>query len=195
MAARKRKSTRRVRSDAGRPQRPAGWWKEPFIEALATSGNITVAARSVPVDRRTVQRAYKEDPDFAAAWDDAKDNAVDLLVAEARRRAVVGVDKPVIHQGQLMYRQGPDGQLLLDREGNPIPLVIKQYSDTLLIFLLKGALPATYRDNVRVDHSGEVKGGVNVPRDVTFRFIRSNRHPDGPIEESEEIVKAVTEPE
>ncbi|KKL14028.1 hypothetical protein LCGC14_2519820, partial [marine sediment metagenome] len=31
-----------------------------------------------------------------------------------------------------------------------IPLTIKKYSDTLLIFLLKGKAPQTYRDRVQV---------------------------------------------
>ena len=50
---------------------------------------------------------------------------------EARRRAVEGVEEPV------GWFQGTPGG------------TVRKYSDTLLIFLLKGARPHKYRDNIR----------------------------------------------
>ncbi len=58
-----------------------------------------------------------------------------MLEAEARRRAVEGVRKPVYCRGEIVG-------------------TVKEYSDTLLIFLMKGARPEKYRDNVRVERTG-----------------------------------------
>jgi hypothetical protein len=62
-----------------------------------------------------------------------------LLEDEALRRAYHGVEKPITVAGQ--------------RE------TIHEYSDTVFIFLLKGARPQEYRDNVRQ----EVTGADGVP--------------------------------
>ena len=172
----------------GQTGRPPGWWKEPFLEQFALSGNQTLSLRPLGVHRTTVKRARDADPEFEEAYQDAKEGATDLMVAEARRRAVAGVRDPVIYQGQQQYVRGSDGELRLDDRGDPIPLTIRKYSDTLLIFLIKGARPGTYRDNVSVKHSGGVQSG---PRRVTFNFVRSNRHPDGPQPEDGGEITAV----
>ncbi|MBX6773030.1 MAG: hypothetical protein IRY83_14975 [Chloroflexi bacterium] len=52
---------------------------------------------------------------------------MDALEAEAWRRAVDGVERPVYQNGQ--------------RVG-----AVREYSDTLLIFLLKGGRPQKYRE-------------------------------------------------
>ena len=71
-------------------------------------------------------------PDFALAWDVAVDAAADALELEARRRAVEGTEKPVFFQG---YECGR----------------IREYSDTLLIVLLKANRPGKFRE--RVEHT------------------------------------------
>jgi hypothetical protein len=65
------------------------------------------------------------------------------------RRAVEGIDRPVIHRGQLATAW-VDGDGNYVPEGSPravriVPLTIREYSDTLLIFLLKAARPERYR--------------------------------------------------
>ena len=61
--------------------------------------------------------------------------ACDALEAEARRRAVEGVRKPIYCQGEICG-------------------TVREYSDTLLFFLLKGAMPEKYRDDYRAEHTG-----------------------------------------
>jgi hypothetical protein len=72
----------------------------------------------------------KSDPDYAAAFRDVQADFVERLEAEAYRRAVKGIDKPMTVAGK--------------RE------LVKEYDTTLLIFLLKGAAPEKYRDRVGV---------------------------------------------
>ena len=62
-------------------------WHDRFLELLTTSCNVTLSARGAGIDRKTVYRHYEMFADFAAAWDDAKEAAIEILEAEAWQRA------------------------------------------------------------------------------------------------------------
>lgn len=116
-----------------------------FLAAYAECGNITEAARRAGIDRTSHYRWIQE-PDYADAFRAAEEQAVEMLEREARRRAIEGLRKKKF-----------------DRNGNPIidpetgeQYVEHEYSDTLLIFLLKGARPEKYRDR------HEIRANVNV---------------------------------
>lgn len=111
---------------------PARVWRPIFLELLAQTGNVTMSATEAGVHRRTAYRARASSKKFAADWDEAVEEAIDLLEAEARRRAFSGVDKPIFHAGTKIE-------------------TVKEYSDTLLIFLLKAHRPDKFRDNLKVD--------------------------------------------
>lgn len=115
--------------------------KARFLEVFADTGNVRVACQDAGLDRSTVYAWRKEDPAFAEAWEHAARDAVDLLVHEAHRRAFSGVDEPVFYQGQEVSR-------------------VKKYSDTLLIFLLKGLDPQRFRDQGA--QVTTVTGGVQI---------------------------------
>jgi hypothetical protein len=117
--------------------------KEAFLKALAKLGNISDACRKARVPRRTVYNWKAEDADFAQAWAEAEETAVDVLEREARRRAASGTLKPVYYLGKKVG-------------------TIREYSDTLLIFLLKGARPDKYADRVKNEHSGPGGGAVPI---------------------------------
>lgn len=109
--------------------------KARFLAAFSRLGNITAAAEKARVSRRIVPHWREHDPAFSAAFDQAAVEATDRLEAEARRRAVDGVDEPVFHRGEEVA-------------------TVKKYSDLLLIFLLKGALPSKYRERHEVTGAG-----------------------------------------
>lgn len=88
-----------------------------------------------------------ENSEFAQQWEIAKEAGVDALEDEARRRAFEGTAKPVFHQG---VECG----------------TIQEYSDTLTIFLLKGARPEKYRERVSTELTG--KDGADLNLSVTF---------------------------
>ena len=119
--------------------------KAKFTAALAQSGVVLYAAREAAIDTQTAYRWRKADDDFREAWETALNESVDRLETEARRRALDGVLEPVYYQGVEVGHQ-------------------TRYSDTLLIFLLKGARPAKYRDNARVEHSGPGGGPIVTAR-------------------------------
>jgi hypothetical protein len=117
-----------------------GDWKAVFLKALAGSGVVTTACRKAKIGRTTAYKVRDEDTDFAAAWDDALDQAADVMEEEAHRRAVEGVLKPVFQGGK--------------KVGS-----VREYSDTLLIFQLKAARPEKYRERTDVRHSGKIDVG------------------------------------
>ena len=113
-----------------------------FLAAFRELGNVTAAAAVAKCDRCRVYR-WKQDPQFAMDMAAAAEEAAEHLEAEARRRAVEGTEKPVFHKG---VKCG----------------TIREYSDLLLIFLLKGAKPEKYRENHSVDLSGQVNSNVKI---------------------------------
>lgn len=140
------------------PKRPR--WVKAFLAALSESGNVRLACEAAQINRWTAYDRRENDPDFAKAWADALDQAADLLEEEARRRAYEGLRRCKFHNGApiMVPAIGADGLVVRDKDGNPemIPYVEHEYSDLLLIFLLKGARPETYRERTDVRHSGKI---------------------------------------
>jgi hypothetical protein len=62
-------------------------WHGTFLTLLAETGNITLAARGAGVDRGTAYDHKHLFPEFSEAWEMAIEEAVDILEAEAWRRA------------------------------------------------------------------------------------------------------------
>ena len=100
-----------------------------FLAAYQETGTIRAAAEAAGIDRTTHYR-WLDDPEYAELFYQAQQEAVESLEAEARRRAVTGWQEPIFYQGQVVGHR-------------------RRYSDTLLIFLLKGAMPDKYVDKVQ----------------------------------------------
>jgi hypothetical protein len=118
--------------------------KERFLAAVGHSGNVTHAATTVGLSRRHVYRVRAADPAFAAAWYDAVESYADLLEAEADRRAVEGVVKPLFYKGQRL------------------PVELREYSDVLLMFRLKALRPEKYRERCPGAHHGPKRGPLQI---------------------------------
>lgn len=63
-------------------------WGPRFIESFRASGIVRLAALSAGIDRDTVYKRRAREPRFAADWAQAREDAIDGLEAEARRRAL-----------------------------------------------------------------------------------------------------------
>ena len=92
---------------------------------------MRLACEAAEVGRSSHYR-WLDDPEYREAFDLAKEDAADILEAEAKRRAVEGVEEPA------GWYKGEAGG------------VVRKYSDTLLIFLLKGLRPEVYRERMEV---------------------------------------------
>lgn len=149
---------------------PKSDWGEAFLTALASAGNVSKAAAHAGVSRQAAYLRRAEDRAFAARWDDAVEQSTDTLEAEAVRRARDGTDRPVYQSGELVGH-------------------VREYSDTLLIFLLKARRPQKYRDNARVEIAGDPANPVKVDARVNVfdRIAQLTAHfESGGIEPREE---------
>lgn len=116
-----------------------------FLDALRQGYSVTHAATLIGLRRETLYRARHRDAAFAAAWDDASESGADRLEDEALRRAVEG------HRTEKTVTSA--GRVLRDEHGNVLKDVTIDYSDTLLIFLLKGRRPDKYAERHRHNHT------------------------------------------
>lgn len=119
------------------PEKVAPTWEKAFLSALAEVGVVRYACKAAGVDSGLVYAKRKADETFAASWAEALENASDSLEEEAVRRAKDGIVEIVV---------GKNGEIHENRK----------YSDTLLIFLLKGARPEKYRERFDTKLSGSL---------------------------------------
>lgn len=135
-------------------------WVRGFLTALRESGNVRLSCEAAKIDRKTAYNLREVDQDFAQAWQDALEESADLLEQEARRRAYEGVQRLKFDRGKLITIPllDTEGKPVLGGDGEPLttPYVEHEYSDTLLIFLLKGIRPEVYRERTDVRHSGKI---------------------------------------
>jgi hypothetical protein len=114
-----------------------------FLAELALDGNVTRAAKAVGVDRSNAYQRRLRNPEFAKRWDDALEAFADAVEAEAYRRAVTGTTKGIWWQGA---RVGEE----------------QQWSDSLLLALLKAKRPQQYGDTSKIQLTGSDGGPVRV---------------------------------
>jgi len=153
-------------------------WTYNFLRHLAGNGCIAKSAHLAGISSSSVYSLRKVDDDFDAAVLNAIEDSTDVLELEARRRAVEGVNKPVVYQGQLTpvwqrdefgevitrkqtrYKENGDAYEVelplqaIDDLGNPIHLTVSEYSDSLLAMLLKGNRRAKYGDKQEITGFG-----------------------------------------
>jgi hypothetical protein len=121
--------------------------KRAFLAAYAGLGAVTKAAKVAGICRKTHnnwKNAEGEEGDaYRHAFEEAHEHACEALEIEARRRAVHGTDKPVYQGGRKVG-------------------TVREYSDTLLIFLMKGAMPQKYKERQAVEHTGRDGGPIRI---------------------------------
>jgi len=133
-----------------------------FLKALADTGNVSAAARAAKASRSRAYQLKAADPEFAAEWTDALETAIDALDAEARRRALDGVETPHFHQGRVAG-------------------TVRKYSDTLLMFLLRAHRPDRYRDRPAggSDADADLEDDLAAARDtLAARLARLDDEPE-----------------
>jgi len=115
--------------------------KKVFLDHFRVQGNISRTCRAIGLNRSTVYEWQETDDQFVHDFRQAELEATETMEAEAYRRAVDGTAKPVFHQGMQCG-------------------TVQEYSDTLLIFMLKARNPAKYREKSETEVT--VKGGVTI---------------------------------
>jgi hypothetical protein len=124
-------------------QKQRGNRQKQFLEQYARCGNLTEAARKCRIDRNR-HYDWLQDPEYEAKFANAYAQACDIVDGEIRRRGVTGILKPVFYKGE--------------KVGS-----IREYSDTLLIFLAKGMMPDKYAQFIKgdIEHSGTISRAID----------------------------------
>jgi hypothetical protein len=110
----------------GRRPEHLGDWAPAFIDALMAGATVVSACKRAGVDQALPYDRRKHDEAFRLAWREACEIGTEFLEQEAQRRAYHGTLKPVYQKG---VRVG----------------YVREYSDTLLMFLIKKRDPS-YRE-------------------------------------------------
>ena len=116
--------------------------KAAFLANFRETGIIRAAAQAAGVNRTTFYRWTETDQYFTLAYEQARIDAKEKLEIEARRRALEGVAKVkgIYYKGQR-----------IDVE------IVREYSDALLMFLLKALDPEKYRENINLTQTQVIK--------------------------------------
>lgn len=117
-----------------------------FFDTFSLCGNMKRSCDVSGINRQSIHRLIKEDKVFAERFQEAREDAADVLEHTAWKRAVNGVvvsTEPILYYGQQVGEK-----------------VVKKYSDGLLTTLLQANRPEKFKPtqiNVQVDWSSEVK--------------------------------------
>jgi len=111
-------------------------WKPRFLEIIRATGNVRLAASAAGIDRSTPYRRAQRDPAFARDWAAAEQDAIDVLEAEARSRALAGSDQLLMfllraHRPE-RYRETLDLRLELRAEAERIAAKVGLSADEVL---------------------------------------------------------------
>ena len=128
-----------------RKPRYDGWTEEKqrrFIEVLADTGQVSLAAKTVGMSRENAYRLRRSPHGaaFARAWDAARQQAGSFIEDVAFERALAGVEHPVFDDC---------GQVVATR---------RSYNDRLLMFLLRSLKPERYARHALASLAATIPG-------------------------------------
>jgi hypothetical protein len=106
-------------------------WPGLFLDAILMGANVRRASKIAGISENTAYKRRKVDAEFDQAWREAARISTELLEEEAERRAYHGVVKPILYKGEVVAK-------------------VREYSDTLMMFLLKARKPEMYREAPKV---------------------------------------------
>jgi hypothetical protein len=104
-----------------------------FLDAFASIGTVRGAAAALGIHRRTHYKWIDTNPDYQAAFEEAREDLRDLIREEVRRRAIDGWGEPIVYRGEIA------------RDSKGRPLTITKYSDRMLELLAKAHLSRVSR--------------------------------------------------
>ena len=101
--------------------------QQRFLKAYSTCASITRAAKAAAIERQNHYDWLESDADYQKAFPLVQERAGQALEDAAVERAMVGVKRAIRHKGRVVGHQ-------------------QEFSDTLLLALLKRFRPELYRD-------------------------------------------------
>lgn len=167
-----------------------------FLAHFRNNGIVRDAAEAAGVSRQTVD-TWRKRAEFRKRFEEAEQEAADLIFREVRRRAIDGVPEPMVSHGELVYYQLPvideaTGEQALDRWGRPMwkrgdIFTVQRYSDMLLKLLATARVPGLV-PVARKELTGKDGGAIKTETAARVLFVVPEREPldDGSDEEEDE---------
>lgn len=116
-----------------------------FLAALSETASVTKSCELSDIARASIYEWRDADPEFRERWEAALDVGTDALEDEAVRRAKDGTLKPVFYQGEECGH-------------------IREFSDTLMIVMLKARRPDRFKERTSTEIMGNIAVTTGVPR-------------------------------
>jgi hypothetical protein len=110
--------------------------QKKFLASFSKNANVLLATKAAKVHRSTIYEWLEKDETFSILYNQAKEDAKDVIKAEVKRRGHDGWNEDVYQLGKFAGR-------------------VRKYSDTLLIFHAKMLMPE-YRDQSKLDVNAQV---------------------------------------
>lgn len=111
-------------------------WTVRFLTVYAATGIVRLAATAAGVSRSAPYKKAQISAGFAAKWLAARDDAVDVLEAEARRRALTSSDALLmflLKADRAKFREKVEIKLDIEREAERIGKAIGLNAQAVLI--------------------------------------------------------------
>jgi len=134
-------------------------WQSAFLRAMSVVDDATSACRLASVSKTTAYRTREDSPEFALAWDEAREHARDLIERTAHQWITTGV--PVKRKRTRTVTKTVGAEVTEttttteETEGS-------ERSATLMIFWLKAHYPDRYRFAEKVEHGGTEGSPVRI---------------------------------
>ncbi|HXJ42850.1 MAG TPA: hypothetical protein VNH18_26450 [Bryobacteraceae bacterium] len=133
--------------------------KQAFLAAMRQSGVIRVSAEAAGISSSTAGCWREWDPQFARDWDQAEQEAIDLIEARGTQLAMEGYTEPVWQAGILVGH-------------------VRKFDSRLIQFFLERRRREKYKRVEGVEHSGSV-GTINL--DLTPEEMTKAVSEQGPV--------------
>jgi hypothetical protein len=144
-----------------------------FLAAIRVVPSITFAAKAAGIHRRSHYFWLEKWPGYKAAFETARLQGIDALEDEVTERAMIGVFRPNVYQGEFVYEQVWDEEKARFVDDKTRPLGVWEKSDMLALARVRAEKPEKYAQRGAVELTG--KDGGAIENRITVEFVHTGQ--------------------
>lgn len=129
-------------------------WSLLFLQTLGATGNVSAACKAADVSRATVHRHKAKYPEFAEAWDDSLEDALDKLEGVLWKEGANGHIRAielVLKARRPIFREGHKSEVVVNNNVNlidgqdPLDLLHSRLDDMRERMIESGIIEAEFK--------------------------------------------------
>ena len=129
-------------------------WSLLFLQTLGATGNVSAACKAANVSRATVHRHRAKYPEFAEAWDDSLEDALDKLEGVLWKEGANGHIRAielVLKARRPIFREGHKSEVVVNNNVNlidgqdPLDLLHSRLDDMRERMIESGIIEAEFK--------------------------------------------------